>query len=516
MSAFDVEPIAASAAFLAVSERCKPGGEHMSFFDDAISNLGRGLAQSAVSAISDATGYDVGSALKSLFGGAQTKGGEDLAQLQQALPSDWSGSADQLLMLTNNITQQQGAIQDLGSQLSSLSNSIGGISTRIANIESLLQKLNQEQLFQEWATADNSLQPYAIKTGTAHTQYAAYIDEYDSTPTDMISDLVENVLDLNSGPAASLDIIHQAIQSQEQQRGVLELWSSMVAPLVSAGYIDYRHAVSQYMNYYKKLALAQLQATNLLMEAYNYEGSKLAPQAWSQYKGYLLAQETTFITWLYPLVAAGVWLVPKARVTFSAALAATDLDPGLQSLQPSTGQYGPGYYQPSMLFAKAEQMLATLYVNGEADRRVVIHLAYEAEQYISQLVGGAVLTLTPQPEGDVVKPTSSDLLPLKFHAQPRVDDNYSGDFYVRRFVFQSDTNDAALADGEYNITDINGHHGLVPMEAYMGGIYLPAKFPFMRDAVLQYGLSVSQASPFDFMNFFAYMTPFPWPAYCDS
>ena len=55
----------------------------MGFLDDAISNLGQSLAQTAVATVSDETGYNVGGALNALFGTGQTTGGQNLATLSR-------------------------------------------------------------------------------------------------------------------------------------------------------------------------------------------------------------------------------------------------------------------------------------------------------------------------------------------------------------------------------------------------------------------------------------------------
>jgi hypothetical protein len=493
----------------------------MSFFDDAISTLGRGLAQSAVGTLSDETGFDVGGTLNALFGNGQPTGGADLTALQSALQGDWGGSSAQLQMLTGSINQQTQMIAQLGTQLTGIANAVKLINDEIAGLQQLLQKINQEQLYEEWQAADDLTTQYLAAIQSSYFAYGSFTSAYAKTPTDAVNRLANDILDTNDGPGVGLNALSQLILDNNQKRGLLQLWSNMVTPLVAGGLLDYRDAVNQYMAYYQTLAYAQLQATNLVMEAYNLLGpADQAKAIWKQYRAALLAQENTFITWLVPLVAAGVPAQVNQGSTynnFSGVDAAAQLNPGVQHL-PGAAVPGNAYFAPSAVFKAAENLLATLYVTAPADRRIVVHMVYVSEPGISTLLAGVALTLT-QSGLPPVPATSSAVLgapfPLAAGGTQLPDFNFQfNDFYIKRFVFSADDPNQTLADGQYTLADLNGVNGLVPMATYLSdpnaGGSNPEP-PFMNQNVLAYPLSIDGTTPFDFMNFMAYMVPVLFP-----
>lgn len=501
----------------------------MSFLDDAISNIGRGLAQSAVQAASDATGMDVGGTLNFLFNG-QTTGGEQLATLQSSLQSDWSGTPEQLTALQNGLAQQSQTLSDIGTQLTSVAASVGAISVQIHQISTLLTQINQQQLFQSWQTVDVAMSGYLAAISTSYATYGKYVLAASETDGTLVQDLVVTILDPNVGPAVGITAIHNLIMGNGQAQSVLQLWSAMVAPLVSGGLMDYREAVQQYEAYYKQLAYAQLCGTNLLMEAYNYDAessSTLAAGAYTDYKAALLAQEDMFIRWMVPLVAAGVvGGVTTNGIPFSSADAAVQLNPGVQTL-PGAADPGASFYAASPVFRGAESLLASLSVTDPADRRVVVHMAYLAGTNGSSL-GSLHLTMTSLDGESQVSPVTSTRLggpyfiPLApgggFRDRGLPDMNFAtvtspqNGFYVKRFVFSDDVSHGGLADTQYSLDNLNGINGLVALQTYLSGT---GDVPFMNDNIPQNVLQVNAAQPFDFMNFLAYCEPvdaigYPW------
>jgi hypothetical protein len=484
----------------------------MSFLDDAISSVGRGLAQTAVKAASDATGFDVGGTLNALFGNGQTTGGETLTQLSTDMPQNWQGSQQQLQMLQDQVSQQMSVVADLGNQLATLNTAVAQISSQIANIISLLQQINQEQLYQEWQAADYLLAGPLAAINALYSQYTQYLADYQHTETAETAVFVGNILDYNTGPGYAFNLIAGQIVTGGQTRNILQLWSNMVTPLVVAGLVDYRDATDQYIAYYQQLAYAELLATNLLMEAYNFQGQpELAQNAWQTYRSTLLAQETVFISWLVPLVVASAvgwdanvytWGAP----TYCAVLAGLDLNPGLQRTPWAPNMAPTSYYAPSPVFKKAESLLASLYVTEDADRRIVLYMLYDETLSISGTINAAPLTLTGA-NSPVPPRTRAQLgTPFQFPGENRVDANWtmSTTFFINRYVFVADSTDQSLADGSYTITDINGQDGLIPVETYLSG---PNNIPFLDQYALSYTLSVNEAEPFDFMNFMVYMVP---------
>jgi len=501
----------------------------MSFFDDAISSMGRSLAATAVADLNASTGVDVGGTLGYLFGGGQQPGATDMSQLGPKVEKAFGDDPTTLKLLQADLGQQAQAIAGLGAQLTGIADSLSLITGEIANIQSLLQQIQQEQLFQDWQAVDIQMTNDISAINTAFLTYGQYLGTFQptppqiSTPLSEVQTLVSNILDVNVGPKEGLANIHNFIMDSGQSKGVLQLWSAMVAPLVAGGLLDYRLAVQQYFQYYQKLAFAQLTATNLLMEAYNFAPDQTnAKKSWEQYKTQILAQEDTFITWLFPLVQAGVYggLNPSSGgANFTAYDASIQINPGAQMVK---GDANPGgaFYAPSSIFAAAEQLLANLYVTSQSDRRIVVHMGYPNVTGMTSVLDHLNLTLTPDGTQQTINAVSSTRLGSPFSVQepPGVagypDRNtdsawqLGGGYYLKRYVF-TDQSSGGLVDGSYTLTSLNGQDGLVPMFTYLN--QSPGA-PFQQDSVVNYILQVNAAQQADFMNFEAYSTPQLWPA----
>jgi hypothetical protein len=487
---------------------------NMSFLDDAISTIGRGLAQTAVHAISDETGYDVGGTMNALFGNGQTTGGQNIMGLQENIsnPSNWNGTFPDLLMLQQGVTQQIQQILNLTNMLGSINTEIGVLSGYIQSFEALLIQIDQQQIYQAWSTVDGSLNTYLSDVQAYYSTYAGYLADL-STSTGLVDTFAGECID-PSGPYSAVEGISRLIMDQGQSKGALQLWSNMVVTTVNAGLVDYRDAVNQYVVYYKTLAYCQLQATNLVMEGYIFSRDKTAAaSAWNTYRQAMLDQEAIFITWLIPLIAAGqLYEIGKytgqnGSYSYTAIDATMQINPAIQqplaSSDPTTAYYGP-----SSILKNAEALLASLYVTKALDRRIVVHLVYASDPMVSNVVSGAPLTLTNVSDSNVVPSGKSQITggPFIVGNSVPLDINlyYSGTpgFYLKRFVFFADDQNTALADGSYQLTDINNQNGLVPINTYVAD-----DLNFMNGNVLNYVLTVSSSKPFDFMNFMAYMTP---------
>jgi hypothetical protein len=196
--------------------------------------------------------------------------------------------------------------------------------------------------------------------------------------------------------------------------------------------------------------------------------------------------------------------------------AAMQLDPGLQHL-PGATDAGGSYYEPSPVFRRAEELLARLAVTDPADRRIVVHMLYVTANGVANVVGGAQLTLS-RTDGNTVNATAQSRLGDFQHPGPGpwtpTDMNFApfgNSFFVKRFVYTATPTSGVLADGAYRITNINGTGGLVPLTTYLSFDSSLPPPPFMNDDVLQYGMYIDGAQPFDFMNFLAYCLPVDGP-----
>jgi hypothetical protein len=500
----------------------------MSFFDDAIGAIGQGLAQAAVTGITAETGVNVGGALDALFGNGQTTGGTNInaaaAGIIAAFGPDGSDPDAQVLStLQADVGQQTAAIAALGTQLNGIVSSLAQITGTIDNIQTMLQAIDAEEKYQAWQTADNFIEVFIVNINAAYTQYAGYLTNYTTTPTSEITGLVNAILNPIDGPLAGVEGINKGMLDDGEKRGALHLWSSMVKPLVQQGQLDYRLAVQQYFQYSQKLTYAQLQAANLLMEAHIFRGDQTsADEMWKEYRACLLSQETAFIGWLVPLVFAGVEggvFVPPGGafegVNFTAYDATLQLNPGIQYVRGDAADPGNAFYEPSRIFKAAEELLATLYVTAPEERRIVVHMSYPNASSISNLLTGLFMTLTPGGTSTVVHSSSNAVLgsPFPFPSpgdySPMFPDQniYNGlGFYLNRYVF-TEAAPSGLTDGQYQLTDLNGLNGLVPLQTYMSGTYRAPAPPFQQKNVLAYTMQVNSASPFDFMNFVAYNDP---------
>jgi hypothetical protein len=489
----------------------------MSFLDDAIGTLGRGLAQTAAGALTDATGVDVGGIMNTLFGNGQTAGGETLSTIQQELSTDWKGSQATLTILSDGISQQGAQLLEMGTQISAIATAVASINAQLSNFAELLSNLAQQNLYLQWQNVDNEITEYIVQIDTGFTRYGQYTANYATTAPSEVAELMADVLSTNNGPAVALNAISAFILQDSQAKSVLELWSNLVSPLVAGGQIDYRDAVKQYIAYYRKLAYAQLRATNLVMEAYNYNGDPTSAAAqWTQYKSTIRAQETTFITWLIPLVYSAVQQSQSSN--FTTLHAALQLNPGVQAL----GTSGLSYIEPSAVLRSAEELLASLYLTAPEDRRIVILMAFCNDAPIGALVTPIPLTLTQAGGGGgtIAAASNSPLGPYPWpnwsnsptQAGPPDENMMFNSLAIRRIVFEATAKDsAALPDGDYNLTNLNGQGGLIPIETYVSFESNRNTAPFMTNNVPSYLLHVDGARQFDFLNFLAYSLPVQYP-----
>jgi hypothetical protein len=497
----------------------------MSFFDDAISSIGQGLANTAAQEISASTGIDVGGTLGFLFGGGQTKGGGNMAAATNSILAAFgsggtSPDAAMLSQLSATLDQQTQAIENLGTQLTGITNALSSIQGEIDGIETMLTKISQQQLFTDWNDIDIQLTEYITSIDSCYFQYGMYVSKYSTTPIKEIDYLAQTITNPNDGPLGGLKTINALLMgSGGESKGALQLWSLMVSPLVQDGTLDYRLAVQQYFQYYQKLVYAELKAVNLLIEAYIYNGDKnSADTMWDQYISQLLQQEDTFINWLVPLVYSGEigghnLAGDNSAVNFSFFEAATQLNPGVQQMK---GDADPGnaFYTPSTIFQTAEQLLANLYVTGVTDRRIVVHMLYSNGAAIPTLLNGLSLTLTAATSGiqSTINPISHARLggPFDFPGTGAGDylmyadtNVYTGaGLYLKRYVYDDSAQSGLAVTGIYNVSNLNGHNGLIPIETYSG-----FTAPFQQNSVVNYALEVNSVSKFDFMNFAAYTFP---------
>ena len=500
----------------------------MGFFDDALGAMGQSLAQSASGYVQGVTGPVVGNMLGTLFGGGQATGGANLAQLQKEIPGI-SLPASDLALLKGQMAAQTAEIQNIGNQLTALSSAMAVIQSEVSAMAVVLNKIAQEELFLAWQTVDVQMTDAITSIHSDYSVLAGFAANYANTEGPQVATVMGN-LQLN-GPLYSMNLINALILGGGgESQGVLQLWSAMVAPLVQKGLIDYREAVDQYTAYYKKLVAAQLLAANILVEMSNYfaiNGDHAgAMSAWNAYKACVLAQEADFIQWLVPLVYSGVMAYTGAGYApdpdrhplgpmYTYYEGAMQLHAGLQAMPGDAG--GQGYYAPTSIFEDAEEMLSTLSVTDASDRRIVVHMVFTDDQqgtFKTPIDANPVTLTRTRGSSSSVSPTLVSKFAYigfpDFNSSNTPDPNFfngggfngGGFMYLYRQVYAQDASTpTALPDGSYQLTNLNGK--LPAMDTYLSDS--TSKASFQETKILDYTLSVSPTSQFDFMNFGAYM-----------
>lgn len=484
----------------------------MSFFDDAIGSLGKSLATSATSYLSETTGYDVGGTLAFLFGGDQTAKGQTLSGLVAKIGTEFTGSSDGLALLQNDLNNQTTQIALIGDQLTAMSTAIQDIDGQIKGLDALLKKIGQEQLYLSWQAQDNQIKNYIVKIDSTFQTYAEYVAaEAEKSDVDA---LAASILDPNSGELDAANAINSFMLTDQSNKGALQLWAEMTCPVIEDGLLDYRQAVDQYFAYYTKLAWAQLRATNLLMEARHYHGSDddvLAEQAWTDYQTLILSQENEFVGNLVSIVRSGIVGSSANYYPQTAYQSVSQFHPDFTPLTDQNGNYLSTYYEPASVLMKGEALLARLALTDPDDRRMVVHMTYLGDAF-KTAIDSAVITLSIASEtpGSPVPPDSDSAvygpMPMpntgirifaNFSLDPAWIAGWQPNFYVKRLVY-SGSEKTPLGDGVYQLTNLNGSGSLIPLQTYYGTL------PFQSAPVLAYNMEITAAQQFDYMNFAGY------------
>lgn len=479
----------------------------MGFFDDALGAIGQSLAQSASEYVQGVTGPVVGNMIGTLFGGGQATGGATLSTLLNGIKQSNLSQSD-ITLLEGQMATQTADIENIGSQLTALSSAVNVIQNEVTAMTAVLNEIAEEELFQAWQAVDLQMTDAITSILSDYTVLAGFTANYANTSGSQ----VQTFMGLQqNGPLDSMNLISTLIQGGGgQSKGVLQLWSAMVAPLVRKGQIDYRGAVEQYTTYYKNLVGAQLLAANILVEVSNYfaiNGSHTAAMtAWNGYKANVVAQEPEFIQWLVPLVYSGVMAgASDGGPQYTFVDGAMQLHAGLQAMPGDSA--GQGYYAPTSLFADAEAMLSALSVTDPGDRRIVVHMVFSDDQQGTFKVPIDANRLTLTREGSSATVSPALVSKFEYTGFPGLDGSpdpnfFNGSFmWLYRHVYSQDvSNPAALPDGSYQLTDLNSN--LPAVETIASG---SGKAFFQETKILEYTLSVSPTGQFDFMNFGAYM-----------
>ena len=433
----------------------------MSATTDALEFVGKGLANGALSNIG---GQAMGFVLDQIFGG--------------------TGDSSAIAKLGEQLNQIEGMIQELLKELSK----------DFATIEKQLADIKQEQLYTAWELRDNSAQEKIANINTQYNTYVEFAQNPKTTTKASIEQLTTDILNTNVGAANNRQQLYMMVTGSGEDKGLLQLWQEMVAPLIAANKMSFYDAIENYMDYYATIVYAQMRATVLLVEAYNHEKNPpLAKQTWDDYRKIVDQQELYFVTYFDVFAASEL---SKWRTTIyisNVPFAAID---ARQSFYAGSSF---GWHQPTSLHQQAEALLAYAQSMGPDERRIVVWMVYPRDYpYGSQpkpitnfdQIDISITSVDQSVAGDV-KPASSNVLQIPTNP----------DHTIKRFIF------LPQLDGAYVLKDMNGTPGLPDITGYSGNVY------FQHPNYLAFKMSVSPNKQFDFTEFAPYSDVYPTMAW---
>jgi len=431
----------------------------MSVTTDALNFVGRGLASGALGNIG---GQAMGFVLDEIFGG----GGDDSA----------------IAKLGDQLNQIESMIQELLKELSE----------DFSTIEKQLAEIKQEQLYLDWGVRDNTAQEKITNINTQYSTYIEYAKNPKTTSKASIEQLTTQILDTNAGAANNRAQLNALVTGSGEDKGLLQLWQEMVAPLIAGDKMSFYDAIENYMDYYATIVYAQMRATVLLVEAYNLKKNPpVATDTWKAYRQIVDQQELRFLTYFDVFAASELSKWKTLDTVFPYAMKFDKLTfAAIEAKQSFYAGSSFGWHQPTSMHQQAEALLAYAQSMGPDERRIVVWMVYPRDFTHGKTPPKPVanfdqveVSITPvdDDKGVVVKTTSSIL---------RVTEN--PDHTINRFIF------LPQLDGAYVLKDMNGTSGLPDVTGYEGNVY------FQHPNYLAFKMSVSPDKQFDFTEFAPY------------
>lgn len=449
----------------------------MGFYFDALAFVGEGIASGALGEIGS---EGIGWLLRQIFGDPPPS---DLPEIEA-------------------IGKQLNTIQDTLYTMEAM------ISTDFEQIEQQLQAIAQQQLYEIWQEKDQALQAYITTIDTQYTLYVEYAQNAGTTTKQNISDLVTDIQS-STGALDCLAQINALVLGSGEDKGVLQLWREMVAPLMTMppflrDKMLFGQTAEQYLNYYTRIAWAQMRAANLLVEAYNQQGNhgEVTTQ-WQDFKSFMGRQEIPFLVqfeWLLYGVAQqnATWFGLETSPSGTFCSLSYDCASVFQDIFAGGLYYS--YYQPTPARAIAEQLLATAYAMGPSERRIAVWMIHPAGiRYPTNLdLTQANVQLVPASGGAPISPDSAATLinttlslPMPFYSAIQL----LNARLVRRYVF-----DQSVSDGTYTLYDENNTFPTVSGNNQLTDYFQDGQY-------LNYILRVDAGQPSDFMDFGTYIDP---------
>jgi len=360
------------------------------------------------------------------------------------------------------------SIKDLSSQLSGVADSVKFLNTQINDdmneIEKELQAIQQEQLYISWETRDKDLQKYITQQ---NIQYQRYLD-YTKTPKETsqmnIQEIVTQILDTNNGAEQMMGQINTLLVGSGKDKGVLQLFSEMMEPLILNGTVSCYRALDSYFNYYRSAAYAQQQSLYLLIEAFHQRGDDSEVEnEHKKYQENVKSQEIPFLSRIeYMLLEQIKYGASEPSISFDNYSAAQDYQ---------AQGYFFSYYKPTPVRAEAEKILADSLCLKDDENRIVVWMIYPTLAGDGSIwVGGHSRNFDPtdyeiglQPIGNqdmaAISPGYVNQVSIINNPNKNLPpESISASHMFKRMVYSD------LAPGNYSLQDLNGKPGLEPAD----------------------------------------------------
>jgi hypothetical protein len=411
------------------------------------------------------------------------------------------------------------AIDALGKELTGIEATLESLeeqlNTSFDEIQQALIKINQEALYIAWQNVNNQIVVYMNQINTQYSTFVEYASAAQSTSKDEVQALVQQIQDTNTGAKVSLNGINAFVVGGGQQKGVLELWREMIAPLVGQNVMSFGDASEGLIRYYSSIVYAQMRAANLILESYNQQNNNaVSQQEYEAYRTHMAAQEVPFMQALEELTCdamqnGGCWLLqPNGNGNTLAHCEYVDV---VQAMWAGGGYMA--HYQPTPWRKEAEELLAAAQAMQPSERRMVVCMIFDnspTQHYVPyqdytqlqiQIVQETSSTASRRHRRVAsAKPISPDSTVTVMSEAQYALPMYSpvnGKRLIRRNVFTS----AITADGFYQLVDLNSQYPTV-VGSNQSSVYF--MYP---DAYLSYSIYVDETHPFDYMDFAIYVDP---------
>jgi hypothetical protein len=433
----------------------------MGIFTSGLKFIGKNVAAGALSEVGS---YAAGSILDKICGGPDDKVAEEIKQI--------------------------------GQQLTNIQKSMEVLKKELQDIENQLEKIVELDIFITWQNVDLKVMEYVTKIATQYDRFIEYANNPKTTSEKEVDELVKEILDTNVGAEVNLMELRTLIlSSSELEKGVLQLWTEMVIPHVGIGNdkILYGQAIEYYYNYYIKIAYAQVQAANLLVEAFNKDKNQpVAKDKWQSYRDMMKDQEVPFLINIDQILGA---VLTYENYPVTGSHPTVDFWTAAQVYFPC-GVWKT-HYTPSTIHTQAETILANAQAMGPDERRIVIWAVYPNKNWsnpplpIDDLNNVKLqLECVSNKLDNGIDADYSDVI----EGPPC--DRYNQKHFIKRFIYST------TKDGTYKMKDKNGQDGLIDIHTCYQD---PCRF--QDPSCLAYTMNVNALQEFDFMDFTVYNDP---------